>query len=206
MPLRWQEAAIPLALVSILLCLKHLPLTQGLPLARLAGVVCFGYAIFLALRLIQPVEAFSVDGWDELRASPVEWFGAALFGVLSLIFLYLVLAVGDVHMPFRQMALAMALSIAFALIAGGIILFSILPRVRWNGQVLEQRTGFGTERRLHWPDVVGIKTHWRGITIWTRDGRTLSVSPYQAGAAQLARFAAQRIVRNARAEGAVIVS
>lgn len=206
MPLRWQEAAIPLALVSILLCLKYVPATQGLPLARLAGMVCFGYAIFLALRLIQPVEALAIDGWDELRASPVEWFGTALFGVLSLMFLYLVLTVGNVHMPFRQMALAMALSISFALLSGGIMLFSILPKVRWNGQAIEQRSGFGTQRRLEWLNVVGVKSHWRGITIWTRDGQRLSFSPYQAGAGQLARFAAQKIVRNARAEGAVVAS
>ncbi|UXN73197.1 hypothetical protein N8D56_19835 [Devosia sp. A8/3-2] len=52
-PLRWQEVAMPLAVIVVLLLLKHVPATASLPLARAAGVVAFGYAAFLALRLVQ---------------------------------------------------------------------------------------------------------------------------------------------------------
>lgn len=206
MPLRWQEVAIPLTLVTLLLALKHLPATAGLPLGRLAGTVAFGYAIFLALRLVQGTDAVSIDGWDQLRASPVEWFGALLFVLLAGLFLTMVLMAGDVHFSFRQVALAMAFSLTFALIAGGIILASLASRTRWNGRVIEHRSALGGETRLDWADVVGIATRWRGMTIWTRDGRAIRFSPYQSGAAQLARFAATRILRNAQTAGAVVVS
>lgn len=206
MPLRWQEVAVPLILVTVLLALKYVPFTAGLPLSRLAGAVAFGYAIFLALRLVQGTEAISVDGWDQLRASPVEWFGAALFTLLSGLFLAMVLGLGGGQFSFRQMALSMALSLAFALIAGGIVLASLAPRTRWNGRYVEHRSALGGETRLDWADVVGIASRWRGMTIWTRDGRAIRFSPYQSGAAQLARFAAVRILNNARAAGAVVVS
>src|SRR5690606_39652207 len=61
-PLRWQEVVVPLIVIVSLIILKYLPFTAGLPLARAAGVVAFGYAAFLALRLVQSEEAISADG------------------------------------------------------------------------------------------------------------------------------------------------
>ena len=61
-PLRWQEVALPLFMITLLVALKHIPFTDHLPLARAAGVVAFGYAAFLALRLVQPEEGIMVEG------------------------------------------------------------------------------------------------------------------------------------------------
>ena len=43
--------AVPLIVIVSLIVLKYLPATAGLPLARAAGVVAFGYAAFLATTL-----------------------------------------------------------------------------------------------------------------------------------------------------------
>ena len=75
LPLRWQEVALPLMTITLLIILKYLPSTAHLPLSRAAGVVAFGYAAFLALRLLQPEEAIVVAGGTaELRPSIVEYF------------------------------------------------------------------------------------------------------------------------------------
>src|SRR4051794_1729472 len=84
-PLRWQEVAVPLFVIVSLIVLKYLPITAGLPLARAAGVVAFGYAAFLALRLVQSEEAARVDGWSELRPSMVEYFACYGAGGLSVV-------------------------------------------------------------------------------------------------------------------------
>src|SRR5690606_36890477 len=81
-PLRWQEVALPLFAILILIVLRYVPSTAHLPLSRAAGVVAFGYAAFLALRLVQPEDAVHIDGWAELRPSLVEYF--ACFGAAAL--------------------------------------------------------------------------------------------------------------------------
>ena len=73
MPLRWQEVALPLVTITLLILLKYIPATAELPLSRAAGVVSFAYAAFLALRLLQPEEAIVVEGgWAELRRIAVH--------------------------------------------------------------------------------------------------------------------------------------
>ena len=45
------EVASVLVLVLALLAAKHVPQLDFLPLAHLTGIVCFSFAIFLALRI-----------------------------------------------------------------------------------------------------------------------------------------------------------
>jgi hypothetical protein len=46
-----REVAYVLALILSLLTLKHVPALDFLPLAHITGVVCFTFAIYLALRI-----------------------------------------------------------------------------------------------------------------------------------------------------------
>jgi hypothetical protein len=46
-----REVASVLALVLVLLVAKHLPFLAFLPLAHITGVVCFSFAIYLALKI-----------------------------------------------------------------------------------------------------------------------------------------------------------
>ncbi len=197
MPLRWQEVALPLAMVLILVLLKHVPGTEGLPLGRLAGIVAFGYAIFLSLRLIQGEEGIVVDGWSELRASPVELFsafgGAALSGVL----LIAVLFGGMLSGTTAQMAAALALSVVLATVSGTIVFNSLLVKVRWNGKVVEKQDHRGRKIAIAWSDVVKVEGRWRGITIYGADRQALQFSPLHSGAAQLAKYADDKARRNA---------
>ncbi len=198
MPLRWQEVAVPLAIVLILVILKYVPGTSEFPLARLAGIVSFGYAIFLALRLIQGEDALPIDGWQELRASPVELFGA--FGGAAFSALLLVAVVFGNLLPgasFAQMAAAFAASFALACASGLIAFNSLLVRVRWNGKLVEKQDHRGNKVALAWSDVVKVEGRWAGITIETADRRRLSFSPLHSGAGQLATFASIRARRNA---------
>ena len=198
MPLRWQEVAVPLALVLGLILLKYVPAAAHLPLGRAAGVVAFAYAGFLALRLIQPEEPVAADGrWSELRASPGEWFGAVGSATFSALLLAAIIVNGSsMHVPYSQMAVGMALSIGFALASVAITYFSILSRTRWDGLSVEHVNGFGRGQKLAWVDVVGIRSTWRGVTILAADRRSVSFSPFHSGAATLIRLARQRIERN----------
>jgi hypothetical protein len=54
MPVRLHEVASVIGLVLLLLIAKHIPPIAGaLPLANITGIVCFTFAIYLALRLFQ---------------------------------------------------------------------------------------------------------------------------------------------------------
>ena len=54
MPVRPREVAYVIGLVLLLLIAKHIPPVAGLiPLANITGIVCFTFAIYLALRLFQ---------------------------------------------------------------------------------------------------------------------------------------------------------
>lgn len=53
MLVRVSEVAIVLTLIVSLLVAKHVPLLGGLPLTQITGIVCFGFAIFLSLRIFQ---------------------------------------------------------------------------------------------------------------------------------------------------------
>src|SRR5690606_35160232 len=103
-PLRWQEVAVPLSIIISLLILKYVPLTADLPLSRAAGVVAFGYAAFLALRLLQSEEALLVDGWSELRPSLVEYFACYGAAALAVVLMSAVIVIGSSkHIPATQM-------------------------------------------------------------------------------------------------------
>jgi hypothetical protein len=45
------EVAVVLAFVLCLIVAKHLPALALLPLAQVTGVVCFSFAIYLALKI-----------------------------------------------------------------------------------------------------------------------------------------------------------
>ena len=51
MLVRIPEVASVLALVLTLLIAKHIPFLGFLPLSQMTGIVCFSFAIFLALRI-----------------------------------------------------------------------------------------------------------------------------------------------------------
>lgn len=51
MLVRFSEVIPVLALVLALLAAKHVPMLNSLPLSQMTGIVCFGFAIFLALRI-----------------------------------------------------------------------------------------------------------------------------------------------------------
>lgn len=198
MPLRWQEVAVPLVVIVSLLLLKHVPAMAGLPLARAAGVVAFGYAAFLALRLVQGDEGISVDGWSVLRPSLVEYF--AFYGATALAFVLMsaviVIGASRVVDP-TQMIAAFAVSVLLGAGAAGIGLGGLFTKIRWNNSTLEHRSAFGRQTKLAWSDVTSVLPNWRGITISTHDRRTVTFSQFHTGAAQLARHAANRARRNA---------
>lgn len=51
MLVRIPEVASVLALILAMLGAKHIPFFEFLPLSQLTGIVCFSFAIFLALRI-----------------------------------------------------------------------------------------------------------------------------------------------------------
>ena len=51
MLVRFSEVVPVLGLVLALLAAKHVPALDFLPLAQMTGIVCFSFAIFLALRI-----------------------------------------------------------------------------------------------------------------------------------------------------------
>ena len=53
MLVRPAEVASVLALVLSLLIAKHVPLLSQIPLTNITGIICFAFAIFLALRIFQ---------------------------------------------------------------------------------------------------------------------------------------------------------
>lgn len=189
---------MPLGVVLVLIILKHIPATEHLPLARLAGIVSFGYAIFLSLRLIQGEEAVSVEGWSELRPSPVELFGAFGGAAFSGLLLMAVLTGNALQGATAiQMGAALGLSVALALTSGAIVFTSFLVKIRWNRSFVEKQDHRGRKVAIAWADVIKVQGRWRGITIYTADKQRLSFSPLHSGAAQLAKFAAERAKRNA---------
>ena len=53
MLVRPAEVGAVLALVLALLVAKHVPLLSQMPLTNITGIVCFSFAIFLALRIFK---------------------------------------------------------------------------------------------------------------------------------------------------------
>ncbi|MET3925840.1 hypothetical protein [Devosia sp. 2618] len=198
MPLRWQEVALPLFVVVCLIVLKYVPFTAHLPLARAAGVVAFGYAAFLALRLVQSEEAASIDGWSELRPSMVEYFACYGAAALSAVLMSAIIVIGSTkQVDATQMAATFAASILLAAGALGIGLGGLFTKIRWNNTVLEHRTALGRQTKIAWSDVRSVRPNWRGITIATHDAQRVTFSQFHSGAAQLALHATNRARRNA---------
>ena len=198
MPLRWQEVAVPLVVIVSLIVLKYVPFTAGLPLARAAGVVAFGYAAFLALRLVQAEEAVSIDGWSELRPSMVEYFACYGAAALAVVLMSAIIVIGGSrHVEATQMIATFIASLMLAAGAIGIGLGGLFTRVRWNNSQVEHRNAFGRETVLAWSDVRSVRPNWRGVTIATHDARRVTFSQFHSGAAQLAKHATNRARRNA---------
>src|SRR5690606_5606236 len=141
-PLRWQEVAMPLLVIVSLIVLKYMPATAGLPLARAAGVVAFGYAAFLALRLVQSEEAIHVDGWSELRPSMMEYFACYGAAALAVVLMSAVIFIGGTrHVDATQLVATFLASLLLASCALGIGLGGLLPTARRDKAVLEPRHG-----------------------------------------------------------------
>lgn len=199
MPLRWQEVALPLIVITFLVVLKYIPATAHLPLSRAAGVVAFGYAAFLALRLVQPEEAELIDGWAELRPSMVEYFACYGAAALAAIILSAIIFMGGAADP-TQLIAAYAAVLLLSGGALGIGVAGLFTKVRWDHKRVEHRSAFGRETALDWSDVRSVRPNWRGITIATPQSR-ITFSQFHGGAAQLAKHAAQRAQRNAAGSG-----
>lgn len=198
MPLRWQEVAIPLFVIVTLIVLKYIPVTADLPLARAAGVVAFGYAAFLALRLVQEEDGVSVDGWSELRPAMVEYFACYGAAALSVVLMSAVIVIGGAkHVEPTQLVATFLASLLLGAGAFGIGIGGLFTKVRWNNTLLEHRNAFGRETRLAWSDVRSVRPNWRGITVATHDQQSVTFSQFHAGAAQLATHATNRARRNA---------
>lgn len=198
MPLRWQEVAVPLFVIVSLLVLKHIPVTSGLPLARAAGVVAFGYAAFLALRLVQGEDATRVDGWSELRPSMVEYFACYGAAALAVLLMSAVIFIGGAkHVEATQMIATFLASLLLGAGAIGIGLGGLFTKVRWNNTLLEHKSAFGRQTRLAWSDVRSVRPNWRGITIATHGEQKVTFSQFHSGASQLAIHATNRARRNA---------
>ena len=191
---------MPLGVVLCLIVLKYVPGTADWQLARLAGIVSFGYAAFLALRLIQGEEAVRVDGWSELRASPLEVFGALGSAGASALLMTAVIFNGALSEATpSQVVVAFCAAVALAAASAFILYGAIMVRVRWNQGGVERRGASGVVTTIAWADVVSVKGRWMGITITAADRRKLSFSPLQSGAGQLTIFAQKRALRNLRA-------
>lgn len=196
MPLRWQEVALPLFVITLLIALKYLPMTAHLPLSRAAGVVAFGYAAFLALRLVQPEDGLMVEGgWAELRPSMMEYFACFGSAALAAVLLFAVIFMG--HTADATQLVATYLAVVL-LSAGsvGIGMIGLFTRTRWDNRQVTHRTALGRETALDWADVRAVRPNWRGITITGTTGR-ITFSQFHGGAAQLAKHAATRARRNA---------
>ncbi|ODT75808.1 MAG: hypothetical protein ABS76_33095 [Pelagibacterium sp. SCN 64-44] len=187
---------MPLFTITLLVILKHVPVTADLPLARAAGVIAFGYAAFLALRLVQPEEGVVVDGgWAELRPSLVEYFACYGSAALAAVLLFAVIVMGSVADTTQLVATYIAVLL---LAAGslGIGLAGLFTQTRWDNRQVRHRSAMGRETALDWADVRGVRPNWRGITISAETG-SITFSQFHGGAAQLARHAATRAKRNA---------
>lgn len=197
MPLRWQEAAVPLVVIVSLIVLKYVPATAGLPLARAAGIVAFFYAAFLALRLVQREEGVPVDGWEEVRPSLVQYFACYGMGALAGALLLAVIALGGArHVDTTQLVASFALSLLLAALALWIGLRSLAPRLRWNSTGIEHRNAFGQFTRLGWAEVRSVAPGWAGITIGAENGASIRFSALAGGAPNLLRHAENRVRRN----------
>ena len=195
-PLRWQEVALPLFTITLLIILKHVPLTAHLPLARAAGIVAFGYAAFLALRLVQPEEGVVVEGgWAELRPSLVEYFACYGSAALASVLLFAVIVMGSIADTTQLIATYIAV---LALGAGSVSIgmLGLFTQTRWDHRRVTHRSFMGRETILDWSEIRAVRPNWRGITLHGTSGH-ITFSQFHGGAAQLAKHAATRARRNA---------
>ena len=195
-PLRWQEVALPLVTITVLILLKYIPATSHLPLSRAAGVVAFGYAAFLALRLLQPEDAIVVEGgWAELRPSMVEYFACYGAAALAAVLLFAVIFMGHAADTTQMVATYLAV-VLLASGSVGIGMAGLFTHTSWDHRQVRHRSALGRETTLDWSEVREVRPNWRGVTISGTNGR-ITFSQFHGGAAQLARHASNRARRNA---------
>ena len=186
---------MPLFVITLLIALKYLPMTAHLPLSRAAGVVAFGYAAFLALRLVQPEEGIMIEGgWAELRPSLVEYFACYGSAALAAVLLSAVIFMGSVADTTQLVATYLAVLL---LSAGslGIGMVGLFAKTSWNTRQVKHRTAMGRETTMDWSEVRAVRPNWRGITITGTSG-AITFSQFHGGASQLAKHAATRAQRN----------
>jgi hypothetical protein len=193
--LRWQEVALPLVTITLLILLKYIPATSHLPLSRAAGVVAFGYAAFLALRLLQPEDAIVVEGgWAELRPSMVEYFACYGAAALAAVLLFAVIVMGNAVDPTQLVATYLAV----VLLGGGSLgigMAGLFTKTSWDHRQVKHRSALGRETALDWSDVRSVRPNWRGVTIVGSTGR-ITFSQFHGGASQLSKHASNRARRN----------
>ncbi|MCS6762310.1 MAG: hypothetical protein MO846_10295 [Candidatus Devosia symbiotica] len=160
-------------------------------------MVAFGYAAFLALRLLQGDEVVRINGWSELRHSIVEYFACYGAVALAIVLLSAVILIGGSRpIPATQLLTTLLPSL---LLGGGVLgigLCGLFTRVRWNNTRLEHSTALGRQTVIVWSNVRSVWPNWRGITIATYVSERVTFSQFHAGAAQLAIHATNRARRN----------
>ncbi|WDR05610.1 hypothetical protein PSQ90_15280 [Devosia rhodophyticola] len=195
MPLRWQEVAMPLLMIVVLIALKHIPIAEEWPLARTAGVVAFGSAAFLALRLVQSEEPVQADGWSELRPSMVEYFAVYGAAALAAALMLAIIIGGFKAVNPAEMVAAFIASMALAGGAVALGLMGLFVKIRWNHAQLEYCDAFGRKTIVKWAEVRSVHPSWRGVNIST-NAKSITFSQFHSGAAHLAKHATNRARRN----------
>lgn len=186
---------MPLVTITMLIALKYFPATAHLPLSRAAGVVAFGYAAFLALRLIQPEEGIVIDGgWAELRPSLVEYFACYGAAALASVLLFAIIFMSQAADTTQMIATYIAVVLLFAG-AAGIGMVGLFTSTAWDHRRVRHRTALGRETSIDWAEVRSVRPNWRGVTIAGTTG-SITFSQFHAGAGQLAKHAATRAQRN----------
>ena len=197
--LKWQEVAVALTVVVALVIARHVPMLAGLPLARVTGIACFGYAIFLSLRLLQSETATFVGGWSELRPSLAEKLGAGALGGFSILIVATQLPGSIAGSTAEQAVFLLMLALLFGAAAVAIACTRVFVELRWNHRLIEHRSTLGHRTVIAWNEVVGVTVGWQSVTIHAVDGERVRFSAYGEGAAELAERARRIARRNATA-------
>lgn len=127
--------------------------------------------------------------WHHLTPSLMEWFALVGGFALSALFLYIFFFVGSSRADAAsQMAVLKWLIVAFTFGTALVFHGSFASDIRWNDEQIEQRRLFGRPVVIRWADLANVAMRWdQSIRLTSSGGAAISFSPYQNGAAALAR-------------------